>query len=165
MSQKCVVAISFQMNEKKCSWQKPFCNSTGPEPLKCTLRHKSPGAVLKETARCWQREEGRRDLLGYVSFIQFSESLNVMIAILFHMAGMWKIELLVILQSYGKHVFYRAMEIATLRNSIIVIKCEGRLVLIETFLKSRELVTVQFISNWCVRNFRNYLCSQHRRLT
>lgn len=53
-----------------------------------------------------------------------------------------KIEVLVILQSYGKHVLYRAMEIATLRNSIIVIKCEGRLVLIETFLKSRELVTV-----------------------
>lgn len=69
-----MVAIFFQMHKKKCSWQNPFCNSTGPEPLKYTLRHKSPGAMLKEKARCWQRREGGgRDLLGYVSFIQFSD--------------------------------------------------------------------------------------------
>ena len=81
-----MVAISFQMKGGKCSWQNPFCNSTGPEPL----RHKSPGAMLKEAARCWQRQEGNgRDLLGYESlFNSLTERLILKITIPLHLAGM-----------------------------------------------------------------------------
>lgn len=167
MSQKCVVAISFQMNEKKCSWQKPFCDSTGPEPLEYSLRHKSPGAMLKETARCWQTRKESESLTWLcVLYATLTETLILEIAALFHLAGMWQnriVSYFAILWetcfewSYGK--------LQTLSNSIIVITCEGSLVLISTFLRLRELVTAQLTSNWCLRHFRNYLYSQHRRLT
>lgn len=65
MSQKCVAAISFQMNEQKCSWQNPFCNSTGPEPLKV---YKSLGVMLEETARCRKRGGSFASSLGSMSF-------------------------------------------------------------------------------------------------
>lgn len=116
MSQKCVVAIFLQMNKKKCSWQNPFCNSTGPEPLKYTLRHKSPGAMLKETdGKVLAEERGEVDeiyLAMCLLFNSLTERLIPKIAILFCWQECDKIELLVILQSCGKRVLNRAMEIA-----------------------------------------------------
>lgn len=81
-----MVAISFQMNGEKCFWQSPFCNSTGPEPLKYTLRHKSPGA--KQGAGRGERTVGDSYFAMCLSLNSLNERLILKIASFFYLAGM-----------------------------------------------------------------------------
>lgn len=67
--------------EKKCFWQSPFCNSTGPEPLKNALRHKSPGA--KQGAGQGERTVGDSHSARCLSLNSLNERFILMIAIFF----------------------------------------------------------------------------------
>lgn len=77
-----MVAISFGMNgERKCCWQSPFCNSTGPEPLENALRHRSPGA--KQGAGLGERTVGDSYLVMCLSLNSLNGRLILIIAIFF----------------------------------------------------------------------------------
>lgn len=159
-----MLAISFQINGgKKCSWKNLFCNSTGPEPLKYTLRHKSPGAILKKKARCWQRrKDSGRDLLSYVFkklllFNSMTEILVLKVVVLFHLAEMWQNRIV----SYFAIAWETYFEYSYGNWKFSVKDCCNKL-WGEASLNF-SLFKIRRISNSSV-HFRNYFYSQHKRL-